>query len=135
MLQISRANAPDLVTTEEIMEFYFRAQSSAASESPVDKAALESIKDCFPCDGFLTLATSYMSDKLSCETPRERMVNSLFLAYWLAHLGLNFSPSNHHLQLSLMKLYSPYGGLNLTPQLLSLFAKAEIKQSLLNSLG
>ncbi|VDM32889.1 unnamed protein product [Hydatigera taeniaeformis] len=93
-------------------------------------------KEIAPADNLLQLAISELLDPVGGPCRCESSLGRLLLAvYWLAEIGLNYSPSNHFMRLQLSSILSPGGGLACTGRQLKELTLLNLKEALNISIG
>ncbi|CDS42438.1 peptide alpha N acetyltransferase [Echinococcus multilocularis] len=127
--RLARTNGVPLNVTDLISAYQLHAKRTQllGKDAP---------KEIAPADGLLQLAISEVLDPMvepsSCENSFGRL---LLAAYWLAEIGLKYSPANHLMRLRLSSILSPCGGLACIGRQLKELMLLNLKEALNVSIG
>ncbi|KAL5964815.1 N-alpha-acetyltransferase 25 NatB auxiliary subunit [Taenia solium] len=103
--RLARTNGVPLNVADLISAYQLHAEKIQMLEKGASK-------EIAPADGLLQLAISELLDPMGGSSSRENSFGRLLLAaYWLAEIGLKYSPANHLMRLQLSYILSPGGGL------------------------
>ncbi|VDK37631.1 unnamed protein product [Taenia asiatica] len=103
--RLARTNGVPLNVADLISTYRLHAEKTQMLEKGASK-------EIAPADGLLQLAISELLDPVGGPSGRENSFGRLLLAaYWLAEIGLKYSPANHLMRLQLSSILSPGGGL------------------------